>query len=161
MSNPVDEALEMKKEAFLGGLLGAAKQVGKGAGRDAMTEVGRGALQAAGGAAVIGLTGAAMKAVNAIRKKKDFRQMMDSNSDLQEFQREDPRQFNRHYNSLAGMNPEFAHDPVVSGTYMRQMSMSPQTAGSTLVQSLESRQKTSPWQMGISAAKGPEVKYSF
>lgn len=150
MSNPVDEFLAMKKEANLG-------QLGKMVGG----EVGKGMLQAAGGAMIVGLAGAAMKAFQAAKKRRSFQGMMEHNPDLQEFQREDPQRFNAHYNSLHGMNPEFAQDPIVSGTYMRQMSLSPQTAGTTIVQSLESKQRVAPWSVGVSMMRGPEVGYRF
>lgn len=149
MSNPIDEALEMKKEAGLGFL-----------GKGAKEEVARGAQQALGGALVVGVAAAGMKAVQAIRKSKVYKEMMGSNPDLEEFHREDPRQFNQHFNSLHSLNPQFASDPVIAGTYMRQMSMSPQTAGTTLVQSLESKKKTSPWNIGV-GTKGPQVSYDF
>lgn len=129
--NPIDEYLEsdvhqmMEKKANLGT---AMSFVGK--------RVGTGALEAAGGAALLTLGGAAIKAYKGISKKRDFRGMMEANPDLQEYQGQNPKQFQVHYNSFRNMNPSFASDPVVAGTYMRQMSMSPETAGKVIVESL-------------------------
>lgn len=145
MSNPVDDYLEsrsgMDKKAFFG-----RPQLRHAAGR-----VGIGALEAAGGAALLSLGGAAMKSFNAIKKKKDFGEMMEANPDLQEFQSQDPKRFQQHYNSLRSMNPQFARDPTVAGTYMRQMSMSPQTAGKVIVESISGARAmpSSPAQMAM------------
>jgi len=78
----------------------------------------------------------ARKAYYAITKKRDFNRMMEQNPDLQQLRQENGDQFNAHYTSLRSVNPEFASDPTVAGTYMRQMSMSPATAGKVIVESL-------------------------
>lgn len=109
--------------------------------------VGTGALEAAGGAALLTLGGAAIKAFKAIGKKRDFKGMMEANPDLSEFQRENSKQFTQHYTSFRNMNPQFAGDPVVAGTYMRQMSMSPATAGKVIVESLGGARAMPPGMM--------------
>jgi hypothetical protein len=91
------------------------------------------------GAAAVGLATAAAKIYQAANKSREFSEMMEVNPDLQEYQEQDPRKFNAHYNSLRRLNPGFAADPVISGTYMRRMSSSPQAAGTFLVESLQNR----------------------
>lgn len=104
--------------------------------------------QAAGAAAVaggVGLAGgAAQKIIGAITKKRDFDMMMRYAPDLQDEQTRNPELFNRQYSSLRAMNPQFAADPIIAGTYMRRMSLSPESAGSMLVESLGHRQKPTP-----------------
>ncbi len=162
MSNPVDEFLQscdrvgkpMEKSA--GPLSGMGQMMGGKFG----DELARGAIQATMGAAVMALGGAAVKTSNAIKKRKSFRDMLEHNADLNEQHQNDPKMFGRHFESFYSMNPAFASDPVVAGTYMRQMSMNPQAAGRTLVESLEARQKGSPWELGMTGV-GPTVKYKF
>lgn len=121
------------------------------------SELGRIGTQAAvvGGAGL--LIGAAQKTYLAITKKRDFDAMLKHNPDLAEHQEANPQMFNQHYSSLRSMNPMFAKDPVVAGSYMRQMSMNPGTAGKVLVESLNSLQKGGPKNQmlsGISAMQG-------
>jgi hypothetical protein len=73
---------------------------------------------------------------SALTKKRDFDEMMHQNPGLREKQRRDPKMFAAFYNSLRRMNPRFAADPIVAGTYMAQMSEEPQTAGNIIVNSL-------------------------
>ena len=100
--------------------------------------VGDGVVQTAVGLAMVGAVPAVKGIYNAISRKKHFSDMMHQNSDLDEIRRDNPRQFNHHYSSLRNMNPTFASDPIVAGSYMRQMGMSPGTAGSVVVESLRS-----------------------
>lgn len=143
MSNPVDDYLGTEKVAVNWG--GVADTV-----------IG-GAASGAAGAATLALGGAAMKAFGAIMKRSDFKSMMEHNPDLHEFQQENPKQFNQHYNSFRGMNPTFAKDPVVAGSYMRSMSMNPATAGKAIVESMESAGKT----RGGVKMKMPGLEYQF
>lgn len=145
--NPFDQYLKTKeakqKKAsaagrFASGMTQGAKRVLD------PSELGRIGTQAAvvGGAGL--LVGAAQKTYLAITKKRDFDAMLQHNPDLAEHQAANPQQFNQHYSSLRMMNPMFAKDPVVAGSYMRQMSMNPGTAGKVLVESLNSLQKSAP-----------------
>ena len=92
------------------------------------------------GAGVLAVPAAASKVYTAITKGRDFRAMMQNNQDLHEMQQElgAPR-FHALYSSLRSMNPEFSADPIVAGTYMRQMARHPEQAGKTIVESLGSR----------------------
>jgi hypothetical protein len=162
MSNPVDEYLsycagdepEQTKEASLWG--GAAKSL-------TAEHIGGLAMDAAilgGGAAL--LSGAAGKIYGAITKRRDFNDMMDVNPDLKEYQRENPKLFNAHYSSLRSMNQEFASDPVVAGTYMRQMSMSPGTAGKVVAESLGAVPRgAGGMELMAGGGKEPAVKFKF
>jgi len=93
--------------------------------------------QVAVGVAMMGVGAAARASYQAITKRRDFRNMLQSNPDLQDHMSANPAQFNRHYNSLRSMNPNFATDPIVAGSYMRQMSLNPRTAGNVIVESLQ------------------------
>lgn len=138
---------------------GAAGRFASGLGQGAKrvlepSELGRIGTQAAivGGVGI--LAAGAQKTYLAITKKRDFDAMLEHNPDLAEHQAANPQQFNQHYSSLRSMNPLFAKDPVVAGSYMRQMSMNPGTAGKVLVESLNSLQKggpKSPMMGGLSA----------
>lgn len=151
MSNPVDEYLSEKaltKQA-LGGF------GGPGFGKTVLTGMREGAAQAIGqgavGLAATGISVAAMKTYRALRKRRDFREMLAVNPDLVEFQEQDPMKFNAHYNSLRVMNPGYAEDPIIAGSLMRSMSSAPHVAGSMLTQSMESAAKTlgSPPQLSL------------
>lgn len=130
-AGPLDFARQaMKAEAF------APEQVGV---------LGKQMLGLAGAGAI---AGAAKKLYMAATKNKHHREMLEVNPDLAEHQQSDPRMFNRHYTSLRNLSPEFASDPVVAGSYMRQMSEMPGNAGAVLVNSIQQRP---PQQDGMKA----------
>lgn len=145
--NPLDDYLMTKKAGPQGVLPGMGRFMGS-FGQSVAGNVRTGAEQAIGSGAVglvaTGLTIGALKAVRAIKKRQDFKEMMTHNPDLQEFQQQDPGKFNAHYNSMRTMLPAYAGDPIISGSLMRNMSLNPETAGSVLMQGLESRSKTGP-----------------
>jgi hypothetical protein len=76
--------------------------------------------------------------------------------------------FNQMYSSLRRMNPAYARDPLVAGTYMRQMLDSPLSAGGLLTQTVSTRDKfpglmqpaveTAQRTMGKTMERGPEDK---
>ncbi len=111
---------------------------------DSVSPVGLG--QAAG--AGIALFGAAQavevtqKAYHALKKKRDFNQMLETNPELEDTRREMPEHFVRMYNSLRSLNPQFASDPIVAGNYMRNMSRDTGNAGMMIVDSLRSAPNT-------------------
>lgn len=138
--NPLDEYMEMKKEAFFG----AAKQwLGRAiTSKPAQDEFGKkfmGGLATAGGAAIVG---AGAMAVNKIRgsisRNNDFRAMMQADPELRDIQKERPQFFNQAYNSLRRVNPTFGSDPIIAGGYMRKMMANPDAAGLTLAQTVKS-----------------------
>ncbi len=136
MSNPLDDYIETRefvKQAGIGDFFRRAvkapafepeqvgslvKQVGMVAGAGMMM-------------------GAAKKLYMAATKSTHHRKMLEVNPDLVEHQRAEPAQFNQHYSSLRNLNPQFARDPVVAGSYMRHMSEMPQNAGAILVDSMQ------------------------
>jgi hypothetical protein len=131
MSNPLDDYFETRPKTAAPGFMRSF----------AGTAMNPNALgQAAGTAAVgaaVGIAGAAaQKLYGAITKKRDFDQMMHYAPDLSEEQGKNPELFNRQYSSLRAMNPQFAADPIIAATYMRRMSMSPDSAGMSIVESL-------------------------
>lgn len=139
MSNPVEEYLRVKEaSSFISGMGTAAK----------------GALSSPNvraGGAFVGLNMAALAALKgldsaymAITKKRDFNKMLEHHGDLQEAQQANPKQFNAHFTSLRNMNPEFSQDPIVAGTYMRQMTASPDTAGMAVANTLAHRRGMAP-----------------
>jgi len=143
MTNPVDDYLGMRKHAFFGRPAGkAVETIGQ--------EFVRGGAHGLAAAGALALLGGASKLVTAINKHRDFRGMMENNPDLEEYRAENPKQFTQHYSSFRNMNPGFAADPTVAGAYMRQMSMSPATAGKVIVESMESASRTpQPYSVGL------------
>jgi hypothetical protein len=118
-----------------------------------MSDIAAGARAAGGAVALYGLVGVARKAHQALTKKRDFTAMLEANPDLQQYQEENPQQFNHHYNSMRGTNPSLAADPVVSGTMMRQMSQQPQVAGRTLVEYMRSAPRGSSLDISMGGGK--------
>lgn len=148
MTNPVDEFLDaFEKEAGPD-----FRRLGQAAG-DAAMSAGVGALAA-------GVTGvaaiAAHKVYEAATHGHDFRTMLEYNPDLEEHRRRDTKLFNQHFTSLRNMNPAFSADPIVAGTFMRQMAENPANAGSVLREALTGRDKMPSLigQMGQEATGG-------
>jgi hypothetical protein len=114
------------------------------AGRTAARQFGSKLPEAAAGAASSAAVGlglaaggvAASKIYDAITKRRDFRAMMEANGDLHEEYAKDPKLFNQMFSTLRTFQPAFTKDPLVAGTYMRQMTGSPLTAGGVAVQAL-------------------------
>lgn len=131
MSNPLEDFLTdygpapETKEANFAGDFGKAMIGGLGAGA---------ATAVIGGAAV-----GAKHLFQAGTKAKSFRQMLSHNEDLAAHHEQDPRRFNQLYSSLHSMNPDFARDPIVAGTYMRRMVENPLTAGGVLAETVGHR----------------------
>ena len=147
MSNPLNEFLEEygqpEKTAFDWG------RAASGAGNAAISGAAVTGMSAViGGGAV-----AATKIFNAATKARDFRNMMQYNPDLQEHHDRDPRMFNQMFTSLRSMNPAYSKDPLIAGTYMRQMVDSPMTAGGKLTETLGTRDKF-PSTLGRAAEEG-------
>ena len=163
MPNPIDDYLaerpaqpRFEKRAAFGDILGPNfKQM-------ATTSMREGAAQAIGqgavGLAAAGIGIAAMKSYRALRKRRDFKEMLSLNPDLAEHQEADPLKFNAHYNSLRTMNPGYAEDPIIAGTLMRRMSMHSETAGNVLTESMESasRMRSQPGPFTIGSKISPE-----
>jgi len=79
-------------------------------------------LAAAGAASVVAGTGlAASKVYDAFTKGRDFKQMLEFNPDLHEHLERNPKMFNQMFTTLRSMNSTYGSDPLVSGTYMRNM----------------------------------------
>ena len=113
----------------------------KGFGRDFGSALGYGAATAAATSAIAGVGVAAKKIYDAATKTRDFKNMMSFNPDLQEHHERDPRMFNQMFTSLRTMNPAYSKDPLIAGTYMRQMVDSPLSAGGKLTDALGTRDK--------------------
>ena len=65
--------------------------------------------------------------------------MLHHNPDLVEHHERDPQNFNAMFSALRTMNPAFSKEPIVAGTYMRQMVNSPVNAGEFAVRALGER----------------------
>ncbi len=133
MTTPIEEFLQeyAVTEKVAGPLNGFGQNFGK-----AMV----GGMGAGAATAAIGVGAMAAKALmNAATKAHSFNQMLEHNPDLAEHRDANPKRFNQMYTSLHSMNPDFAKDPIVAGTYMRQMSESPLNAGGILAQTVGSR----------------------
>jgi hypothetical protein len=158
--NPLEEYLSEKQAAgFFEGLrqgamhaVGAAIPVGKATPPGAvfspfrlggtMAEKAMGGAVAAGGAlALTGVGMAVQKVYDAATKSRDFRSMLENNPDLAEKHKESPKLFNQMFSTLRTFNPSFSRDPVVAGSYMRQMVDDPMHAGQAVVEALGHRDK--------------------
>lgn len=128
------QASGLDKAAFapMPGLQNAIGSFGKSIG----TALQGGAAQAVGMGVVAVGTAAAHNAWEAATKGRDFRGMLEANPDVAAMHGADPHTVTRFYNSLRTLNPTFAKDPVVAGSYMRSMMEDPSRAGHQLVQSL-------------------------
>lgn len=128
MTSPLDQYL-MEKTALFGI-----------SGEKARELAGSTAVQLGVAAGLAAAPAVAQKVMNAVTKRHSYNQMLDQNPDLSEARDDNPQQFNNFYNSFHRLNPEFARDPVVSGTYMRQMMAHPEGAGKVIVESLKGRE---------------------
>lgn len=137
--NPLSKYLTEKNAGIGSDLMSGAREAFNA--REIGGGVGRGAL-AAGGALGVGLAGAGVqKLYDVATKARDFKSMLESNPDLKAKQEENPRQFNQMFSTLRTFNPGFSRDPIVAGTYMRQMTESPLSAGGIATQALDYRDK--------------------
>jgi hypothetical protein len=100
-----------------------------------------GAIGVGAGLIGAGVGVAAQKLYDAATKARDFRMMLEHNPDLEEMQQEKPKLFNQAYSTLRTFNPMFAKDPIVAGSYMRNMMTDPLHAGGVVEKSLDYRDK--------------------
>jgi hypothetical protein len=172
MTSPLDDALQTK-EAFFGKLLGAAARGGrkaadpsfmksiwgglKGSGGKIGENVAMGAAGALGAAGVAGVGVGAQKLMGAASKRRQFTAMLEANPDLGAQQKSNPKFFNTAYDSMRSINPAYGKDPVVSGSLMRRMMESPETAGTILMSTMKPPQ-AQPSGFGIEGEFGP-VRY--
>lgn len=126
--NPVEEFLEEFGEVKQADFADVAKSLGGRFG-DALL---LGAAAATVGAVVTGAGGMATALHTAATKTRDFKGMMDLNPDLHKFHAQDPKMFNQMYTSLRRANKQYSADPLIAGSYMRQMLDSPTHAGGLL-----------------------------
>ena len=148
--NPLEDYLQAKEASggaeFMKGLRGSVS--GMGGAYGAGSTLGRKALGA--GAAVAGASAATLaglaltKVYDAATKSRDFKSMLDENADLAQKYEEDPKTFNRMFSTLRTFNPAFSRDPIVAGSYMRQMTEDPMHAGTAAVEALQHRDKMRP-----------------
>lgn len=130
MTNPIEEFFAFKTAAPNLGRFGRA--VGGAA------ATGLGTAAAGAGVAAVGI--AAGKLYDAVTKARDFKTMMGSsfNADLPSLHAERPKEFNEAYSSLRAIQPAFAKDPMIAGTYMRRMmEIRSNNAGGVLLESLQ------------------------
>lgn len=161
--DPLDEALQAKeaglrsalgyfRQGFTGG--GSQGAVGEAlgvAGRKALSGAATGAIATAGAAAMAGVISGARKLLDAGGKRREFLSMMEQNPDLQEAQSSNPKFFNASYNSIRSLNPTYGKDPIVSGSLMRRMMQSPESAGTILMSTMKAPTPSGPdWGMEIS-----------
>lgn len=142
--NPVEEFLVMRKQgsdpgvfmSMAGDFPKTVGEAGKVVGKAGLYGLGLGAASA--GLAGLGL--AAAKLYEAATKGRDFRKMLEANPELHEHQQRNPEEFNLMYSALRTMNPDFAAEPLVAGTYMQKMIESPrETRGMVAVEALSER----------------------
>jgi len=171
--SPLDEYMELRKEAatqmLLPGFRRGAGTLMREFGHSAVSPQAVGEMGRAFGIGAVGAAGAAMfgGAVSGVRKlmgaasaKRDFRDMMDTHPDLHDVQQENPRFFNQAYKSLRRMNPTYAKDPMIAGSYMKKMMASPDTAGLTLAQSFRQPQEHGQQPLGLRVGKDSPVTFN-
>ena len=139
----------------LQGLGDSGVDVGKG--------LAMGAAGALGAAGIAGLGMAVQKLTSAATKRRDFREMMDLNPDLEDVQNTNPKFFNASYSSIRRLNPTYGKDPIVAGSLMRRMMDNPSTAGTILAGTLrEPEAPRSPTELSVSGSFGPmEYRHRF
>lgn len=142
--NPVEEYLSEKTAGFgrnfANEVVNAVRpgNLGQLAGRGL---VNAGAAAAGAGAVALGTHGAQVL-YDAATKARDFRSMLEQNPDLAQKQQEEPKLVNQMFSTLRTFNPAFTRDPVVAGSYVRQMVENPMHAGGIAVEALQYRDKT-------------------
>jgi hypothetical protein len=111
--------------SYMGGVKSESKeaQVSKTAGvRDIAVSTGKGALiglGAAGGAALLNAAvGKAKDIYQDLHKATYYKEMLDVNPQLSS-EDVNPVEVQRHFNTLFKFNPDYASDPVVAGTYVK------------------------------------------
>jgi F0F1-type ATP synthase membrane subunit c/vacuolar-type H+-ATPase subunit K len=161
MSNPVDDYLKTKEAASQLAFPFARQSAVMQAGKQMAATAGKGLMHGAAAAAGFGLATAAAKAYSAMTKKRDFEEMLSANPDLVEAHKADPVQFVRHYNALRRMNPQFAAEPVVAGSYMRSMSESPETAGRIAVEAVGAGRGLPRPEASLTISEKPQAKFSM
>ena len=164
MSNPIDEAL-MSKEAIFGG---AVQRVGQSMGGEGARDLSRGFREGVGAAAGTLLAGAvfsgAKKLWSAANERREFNEMLDTDPGLRDYQKDNPKFFNKAYKSLRQLNPTYGRDPIVASNMMRKMMDSPVGAGHLLAGSF--RQPDAPrdgqFSVSVGNARTPaKAEYKF
>jgi hypothetical protein len=120
--NPATEFLYEKKAFTIP--QGVKDFAGRAAGAAAS-----GAATAVGAAAIGGSALAVSKIYDAATKGRDFKMMLEHNGEIAQAHAEDPKRINMYFTTLRTFNPEFSKDPLVAGTYIRQMMESPTHIG--------------------------------
>ncbi len=130
MSNPVDELLEDEKVAGFGSAASKAWQELPGH----MI----GAVGMAGAAAMAGgVVSAASHLYDAATKSYDYRAMLHHNPDLAEHP--SPQHVEMAFTTLRSFAPAFSKDPLVAGTYVRQIAESPANAGGLILPAMQAQ----------------------
>lgn len=141
MGNPVDEFLELEKSAnfFRSIARGVGRQFGPTAAESLGGQVAGGALLEVGAMGARGIGAAASKIHDSITKKRDFKEMMELNPNLREFNQSpmDQKRFNASYNSIRRLAPEYGRDPIVAGSIMNKMMLNPESSGTMLASMLK------------------------
>ncbi len=145
MSNPLKDFLKTKTAVQLRlpgmGMGRSAGELARQVGGRAGDHVISGAGTALGAAGVTAAGVAAMKIYDALSSGRNFRTVLANNPDIEAAHQANPKQVNLMYSSLRTFNPTFAKDPLVAGTYLRQMLEDPGHAGGLLERALQSREK--------------------
>lgn len=166
MTNPIDEYFEMKKSAApripgmqaqfadaltkklverrVGDIMEGAGGFGRGFKQSFTGGAGgrnlAGAMLTMGtGVAMAAAVPAANKIIQAVTKRRDYRQMMEHNPDLGEYKEMNPKLFRQAYDSLRQANPSYGRDPLIAGAHMRKIMDNPEVAGLTLAEAMGER----------------------
>jgi len=144
VTTPIDQYEEMRKTA---GFTDAFGKAFSGETLGNVAAIGAGTAAIAGGGIV------ANKIRMAITKKRDFDAMLHHSPDLVHARNANPELFAQQYTSLRNVSPQFARDPLIAGTYMRNMSEFPGAAGTTLVNAAKAEAPQQPAWMQASIGR--------
>jgi hypothetical protein len=124
--NPLEEFL-MEKQAKL------SKNTRLGLGHFGSAALGAAAVGAGSGIFAAGVV-AANKIYNAATAKRDFRQMLQWHTDLQQ---EDQKLVNQAFRTLRQFAPDMSRDPLVSGAIVKNIVAAPQGAAGIIQESMQ------------------------
>lgn len=91
-------------------------------------QLAQGAATAGAGALIAGAGIAAHSIYGAVTKARDFRKMLSFNEDLAARHKQNPKYINAAFSTLRSVNPQFSSDPMVAGSFIRNIVESPEGA---------------------------------
>lgn len=143
MGNPIEDFMQVKQagQLSLPGMGRSAGEFARSTGGRIGAEIPKAIGGAVAGLGVAAAGAAAGKIYEALTKRRDFKAMLEHNPQLADAHAQDPKGFNQLYSTLRTMNPEFARDPLVAGSYMDRMVQNPSGIGGMATELLGARDR--------------------